>query len=90
MSDDARRLRHLRSGAPQGFSRRLYCLACSHIWSSIELPEGYVHELLAKDRELEQLRRELAMARLLLAKDQQVAASPASEKKQSLRVRRAA
>ncbi len=70
MGSDGHRLRCLRRGSPHAFGRRLYCLECSHIWTSLELPEDYVNELLQSEKLVEEMRRELAMAKLLLAKDQ--------------------
>lgn len=93
MGSDGHRLRRLRAGTPDGFARRLYCLACSHIWCSLELPEDYVHELLDNAAVVEQLRRELAMARLLLAKDQQetdATKSTAKSGKSAIKLHRAA
>ncbi len=90
MATDGRQLCLLRAGAPQAYRRRLYCLSCSHIWTSVEVPEHFVHDLLSKDLELEQLRRELAMAKLLLAKDQQGSAATAKKKPQKLKLHRAA
>lgn len=89
MSDDSRRLRRIRPGAPEGYSRRLYCLACSQIWGSVELPEEYIHQLLGQSKEIEELRRELAMARLLLAKEQQPAEKSKSPRR-SVKMRPAA
>jgi hypothetical protein len=51
------------------FRRRLYCLECGAIWDSLELPTEVVTELLAARDGLEDARRQIAMLRLLIAKD---------------------
>ncbi len=53
----------------QVFRRRLYCLQCQGIWDSLELPADAVNELLAARDALEDARRQIAMLRLLSAKE---------------------
>lgn len=90
MASEEERLRPLRCGTSLAYCRRLYCLACGHVWTGLELPEQVVESLLARDGELERLRRELAMARLLLSKNQKTLDKPAGDAGPKLRVHHAA
>jgi hypothetical protein len=66
---------------PQAFRRKLYCTQCTTIWESLELPSEFVKSLLAARQLLEETQRQLAMLKLVAAKqrqaDQQPAAQPA-------------
>jgi hypothetical protein len=48
-----------------------YCDNCQTIWESVEAPAEMVNELLQTHEKLEDARRQLAMLRLLLARDRQ-------------------
>jgi hypothetical protein len=59
------------AGDPQAFRRKLYCLECTAIWDSLELPSEFVKSLLATRQALEQAQRQIAMLKLLAAKARQ-------------------
>lgn len=56
---------------PQAFRRRLYCTECTSIWDSLELPSEFVKSLLAARHALEEAQRQMAMLRLLAARQRQ-------------------
>ena len=74
------------SDEPQGFRRRLYCLECTAIWESLELPREFVKDLLAARVALEEARRQIAMLRFLSAKERQAEQQPTGSMKQQLRL----
>lgn len=53
---------------PQGLRQRWYCVSCTSIWETIELPAAFVARLLEHREEVEHLKRQLALLRLLVAK----------------------
>ena len=55
----------------RAFRRKLYCVECRSIWESLELPAQAVTDMLAARDELEAAQRQIAMLRLLIAKDRQ-------------------
>jgi hypothetical protein len=55
-------------GDPQGLRQRWYCVSCTSIWETIELPAAFVEQLLQHRDEVEHLKRQLALLRLLVAK----------------------
>jgi hypothetical protein len=70
LADDLARLAALSpADDTQALRRRLYCLECRAIWDSLELPAEVVTELLAARDALEDARRQIAMLRLLSAKE---------------------
>jgi hypothetical protein len=56
---------------PQGFFRRRYCLDCRSIWPSVELPVEFVERLLMSRVACEELRRDIARLKFLLAQQRQ-------------------
>ena len=66
------------AGGPQAFRRKLYCVECTSIWESLELPSEFVKSLLAMREALEQAQRQVAMLRLLAAKARQDEEKPAA------------
>ncbi|MBW3598862.1 MAG: hypothetical protein KY475_16505 [Planctomycetes bacterium] len=63
-----------------------YCGACGEIWEAVEAPASLMDDLLELPAQLEDARRQLAMLRLLLARDRQ----NAEESPATLPLRRAA
>jgi hypothetical protein len=55
----------------RAFRRKLYCVECRSIWESLELPAATIEDLLAARDELEAAQRQIAMLRLLIAKERQ-------------------
>lgn len=62
----------------QAFHRKLYCLECRAIWEAVELPAEELAALLEARDQLEEARRQMAMLRLLLAKERQAQANTAA------------
>jgi hypothetical protein len=56
-------------GAPRVARLKRYCERCGEIWESIEAPAALLDDLLQLPIKLEEARRQLAMLRLLLARD---------------------
>ena len=68
VAEDQQMLRQLADeGDPPGFLRRHYCLRCQLIWNSLQLPVDFVQELLGTREQVDQLQREIALLRYLLA-----------------------
>ena len=65
------------------FRRQLYCLSCRAIWEAVELPSATLRQLVAVRDELEDVRRQLAMLRLLAAQQRQ---SPEQAQRPALRL----
>jgi hypothetical protein len=65
-----------------------YCENCGEVWESVEAPRVLFDDLLEVETRLEDYRRQLAMVRLLLARDRHQAA-PAPHR-QTIPLRRAA
>jgi hypothetical protein len=59
------------SDDPQAFRRKLYCTECTAIWESLELPSEFVKSLLAARQSLEESQRQIAMLKLLQARQRQ-------------------
>ncbi len=57
----------LGAGQPQGFMRRHYCLRCQGIWQSVEVPATFLNELRSYGQRIEELHRQIAVLRFLLA-----------------------
>jgi hypothetical protein len=72
---DEELIRQLSSSAdPRGFFGRYYCLGCRSLWRSVELPVEFLESLLACRPKLEELKREIARLRFVLANQRQVGA----------------
>jgi hypothetical protein len=56
-------------GGARGFHRRHYCLTCREIWDSVQVPVDYLQDLLAVVQQADDLRREIAGLKFLLAQD---------------------
>jgi hypothetical protein len=63
---------------PQAFRRKLYCTECTAIWESLELPSEFIKGLLAARQALEESQRQIAMLKLLQAKQRQAEQPPAA------------
>ena len=63
---------------PQAFRRKLYCTECTAIWESLELPSEFIKSLLAARQSLEESQRQIAMLKLLQAKQRQAEQPPAA------------
>jgi hypothetical protein len=59
--------------SPRVTRLKRYCEQCGEIWDSVEAPARLVDDLLEVETRLEDYRRQLAMVRLLLARDRHVA-----------------
>jgi hypothetical protein len=64
-----------------------YCAGCGEIWESVEAPISLLDELPQLQEKLEDARRQLAMLRLLLARDRH---EEESESRHTIPLRRAA
>ena len=57
----------LEGASSAAHSRRYYCLQCRAIWQSLELPASQWEAALARAEQVEELQRQVAMLRFLLA-----------------------
>jgi hypothetical protein len=73
--------------SPRVARLKRYCGACGEIWESVEAPAALWRDLLQLPDKLEDARRQLAMLRLLLARDRR---EEESEARQTIPLRRAA
>jgi hypothetical protein len=64
-----------------------YCEQCGEVWASIEAPQMFLDDLLQVEGRLEDYRRQLAMVRLLLARNRH---ESESESRATIPLRRAA
>jgi hypothetical protein len=64
-----------------------YCCACGEIWDSVEAPAALMDDLFELPDKLEDARRQIAMLRLLLARDRR---EIDDELRQTIPLRRAA
>ncbi len=55
--------------APRVCRLKRYCDDCGEIWESVEAPVAVLNDLLQLPAKLEEARKQLAMLRLLLARD---------------------
>jgi hypothetical protein len=68
LASDEELIEQLSSSAdPRGLFRRHYCLACRGIWRSVQLPQEFVEQLLSFRPKIDDLKREIALLRFLLA-----------------------
>lgn len=56
-------------GGPRGFHRRHYCLECREIWDSVQVPVEYLQRLLEQVERTDDLDREVASLKFVLAQD---------------------
>jgi hypothetical protein len=78
-------------GAPRVTRLTRYCEQCGEVWPSIEAPQAVVADLLEVESRLEDYRRQLAMVRLLLARNRHENRHDAdTESRTTIRLRRAA
>jgi hypothetical protein len=59
----------LAEASPRVARLKRYCASCGEIWESVEAPLSVLEEHLQLHSKLEEARRQLAMLRLLLARD---------------------
>lgn len=71
---------------PRVAQLKRYCERCGEIWESVEAPRTLVDELLQVQTRLDEAKRQLAMLRLLLARDRH----DADEKPKTIPLRRVA
>lgn len=71
-----------------GFKQKLVCLECTATWEAVALPTTQMKQLLQAAQTLEEAKREIAMLKLLVAKDrrQNISDEPAT----TLKIHRAA
>jgi hypothetical protein len=73
--------------APRVARLKRYCGACGEIWESVEAPAALLEDVVQLHEKLEDARRQLAMLRLLLARDRH---EEEHEGRQTIPLRRAA
>ncbi len=66
---DARLTEDPADETPRVCRLKRYCSDCGEIWDSVEAPVSVLNDLLQLPAKLEEARRQLAMLRLLLARD---------------------
>lgn len=79
MASDAESLITLGTGQPPALRRGYYCLQCRGIWQSVEVPADYLDSLRDYGPRIEELQRQIAVLRFMLASlRQQQQAPPAA------------
>jgi hypothetical protein len=73
--------------APRVTKLMRYCQGCGEVWASVEAPLTLLEDLLRAEEKLQESKRQLAMLRLLLARDRHAAET---EARQTIPLRRAA